>query len=180
MHINQISHHFINIPTIKSIIKLQVVSGEGEQGSADERPNCRDTNASAAAWSRCWSQGLICSYDGGDGCGSEEDGAGDLLHLHCVFLFVLAFDWVRGIEEKDEITEKRLCCLRKMRVEWVWFIGGSRRGWWIWRAIFRRNLLIWREIEEPLTFVVGNFRPFFLRWILLLFHSFFLSLQTLF
>ncbi|KAL0533213.1 hypothetical protein IC582_030429 [Cucumis melo] len=80
MHINQIYHHSIslssNIPTIKSIITLQVVSGEGEQRSTDQRPNCRETNGGAAAWSRCWSQRLIFSYGGADGCGSEENSAG--------------------------------------------------------------------------------------------------------
>uniref|UniRef100_A0A9I9DUX7 Uncharacterized protein n=1 Tax=Cucumis melo TaxID=3656 RepID=A0A9I9DUX7_CUCME len=95
MHINQIYHHSIslssNIPTIQSIITLQVVSGEGEQRSTDQRPNCRETNGGAAAWSRCWSQRLIFSYGGADGCGSEENSAGDLLHLHCDSLGIFFF-----------------------------------------------------------------------------------------
>ncbi|KAG6577525.1 hypothetical protein SDJN03_25099, partial [Cucurbita argyrosperma subsp. sororia] len=70
---------------------LGVVGSDGEQRSADERADCWKANSGGAGWSRCRSRRLILSHGGGDGCGSEEDGAGDLLHFHCDFEICFLF-----------------------------------------------------------------------------------------
>ncbi|KAG6581582.1 hypothetical protein SDJN03_21584, partial [Cucurbita argyrosperma subsp. sororia] len=113
------SHHGSDTATM-------VVGRDREQRSANDRADCWKAGSGTAAWSRCWSQRLVVSHDGADGCGSEEDGAGDLLHLHCdllgffSFVFGFGFGFVRRYPVKNStrrITEKRLrfgnCCLRK-------------------------------------------------------------------
>ena len=73
------------------LASLQVVGRDREQRSANDRADCWKAGSGTAAWSRCWSQRLVVSHDGADGCGSEEDGAGDLLHLHCDLLGFFLF-----------------------------------------------------------------------------------------
>ncbi|KAG6583571.1 hypothetical protein SDJN03_19503, partial [Cucurbita argyrosperma subsp. sororia] len=85
------------------------VGRDGEQRSADERADCRKPGGGSASWSRCWSRCLIMSNDGADGCGSEENGAGDLLHLHCDYLLFGCGVYPVTMNSNDStITENRL------------------------------------------------------------------------
>lgn len=149
---NQISHIFISLHFFPSAsthnlssFSLQVVGRDGEQRSADERANSREAGGGATAWSRCWSQRLIVSHGSADGCGSEENSAGDLLHLHCDF-GVSGVIRRRTREELNENYHRKTPSLWKLlpeeiEMESVEFIGGKSSDF-RWKVSFYGPLIL--------------------------------------
>ncbi|CAD5165406.1 unnamed protein product, partial [Musa acuminata subsp. malaccensis] len=81
---------------------LQVEGEEGEDGSSDDGPNrgggCEGSTGGA------WRRGRGLSRQGGGGRGSgDEDGTGDLSHLHRWVATALA-----GVEEMRKIGSQRV------------------------------------------------------------------------
>ena len=152
---------------------LQVVGRDGEQRSADERADCRKAGGGAAGWSRCWSRCLVMSNDGADGCGSEENGAGDLLHLHCDFLLfgcgVVRWRGTRTIQQSPKNAFALEIAAWWNEMESMEFIGGNSSDFrwkvsssilWAWIAELKLEKPSWFTGEPEEAISGGKIREF--------------------